>query len=210
MLAGHEAKATRARLKSAADWVDRDEWQASLAALLLQLGLATSTAAAVALLEQLGFPPEDYNGAATVAWLTAAAEGMAEGIVGATLAEVDEALAEPDPVDEDGQSMAPAAVIAAALATARAVRSSEIAESSVTAMSGFGQTEAARGAVGTEGVTKTWLTRSPNPRASHRRMSGQTVGLDDTFSNGARWPGDSSLRDSERARCKCALEITVE
>lgn len=78
----------------------------------------------------------------------------------------------------------------------------------MTSVSGFGSTEAARQTSGRG--RKTWRTRSGNPRSSHRRMDGETVDLDDLFSNGARWPGDSALRDDERAGCKCAVEIEFQ
>lgn len=57
-------------------------------------------------------------------------------------------------------------------------------------------------------VTKTWVTTSSNPRAEHAAMNGETVGLDDEFSNGLRWPGDSASGDpAEVANCRC--EVTV-
>lgn len=206
VLAGYgAAKRGPVRVKAASDYVDREAWQEALAELLLTLGLATSTAAAEDLLEQVGLPPEDYNQDATIAWLTAMAAGVAEGIVGATLADADEALADTGRTDDDGQPMSAEARLAAGLAAASASRVPEIAASQVTAMSGFGQTEAARGAGGES--TKTWRVRSTNPRPAHRRMDGETVPLDDEFSNGARWPGDSSLDDADRAGCKCAVEV---
>jgi hypothetical protein len=38
-------------------------------------------------------------------------------------------------------------------------------------------------------------------------MDGETVNLDEQFSNGAEWPGDSSLDEDERAGCTCDIEI---
>jgi HK97 family phage portal protein len=208
-LAGYGgAKRGPIRVKQAEEYVDREEWQAQLAQLLLQLGLAASTAAAEDLLEQVGLPPEDYNAEATVAWLTAMAGGVADGIVGATLAEMDEALADTDRVDDDGQPVPPVQRLEHALQVAKDVRVPEISSSQVTSMSGFGQTEAVRSAGGE--ATKTWRTTSTNPRPAHRRMDGETVPLDDRFSNGGMWPGDSRLDDAQRAGCKCAVEIAFE
>ncbi|MGW8846612.1 phage portal protein [Streptomyces xiamenensis] len=209
VLAGYgAAKRGPARVKAAGDFINREQWQASLAALLLQLGLATSTAAAHALLRQVGLPPEEYNRDATIAWLTAMAAGVAEGIVGATLAEADEALADTARVDDDGRPVPAEERLSGALADAAARRAPEIAASQVTSMSGFGQTEAARGVGG--GPTKTWRTQSATPRPSHSRMDGETVPLDDRFSNRAMWPGDSRLDDAQRAGCRCAVEISFE
>jgi hypothetical protein len=62
----------------------------------------------------------------------------------------------------------------------------------------------------TGGATKTWVVTSGNPRASHAAMNGETVPLDDTFSNGAKWPGDSSALDvDEIAGCNCDVEINL-
>jgi len=57
-------------------------------------------------------------------------------------------------------------------------------------------------------VTKTWEVTSDNPRASHAEMSGETVDIKDTFSNGLRFPGDASTGDaSEVANCTCVMSI---
>lgn len=59
-------------------------------------------------------------------------------------------------------------------------------------------------------AVKTWITTSPNPRDSHARMNGETVPIDERFSNGARWPGDDSLDVEETACCRCTLEYSWE
>lgn len=57
-------------------------------------------------------------------------------------------------------------------------------------------------------VTKTWVTTSGNPRAEHAAINGETVGLDDEFSNGLRWPGDSASGDpAEVANCRCEVVV---
>ena len=209
MLAAYGArKRGPVRVKQVEQLVDRDQWQESLALLLLQLGLAASADAARQLLAQVGLPPETYDPERTIAWLTAMASGVAEGIVGATLFEADEALADTGRMDEDGRPVPPEERLGQALEAAAARRVVEIASSQVTSVSGFGSTEAARQTSGRG--RKTWRTRSGNPRSSHRRMNGETVDLDRLFSNGARWPGDSALRDDERAGCKCAVEIEFQ
>lgn len=196
------------RVKAAEALIDREAWQASLAQLLFQLGLAASTEAAHLLLAQFGLPPDTYDPDRTIAWLTVMAGGVAEGIVGATLFELDDALADTGRVDEAGQPVGAEQRLDHAMAVAIATRVPEIASSQVTALSGFGSTEAAyqTGA----GATKTWRTRSMSPRPAHRRMDGETVGIDGRFSNGAKWPADSNLDDAERANCKCAVEIEIE
>lgn len=57
---------------------------------------------------------------------------------------------------------------------------------------------------------KTWITRSTNPRPSHARLNGERVPVEKTFSNGARWPGDSDLDDDEKAGCVCDVAFSRE
>lgn len=67
---------------------------------------------------------------------------------------------------------------------------------------GFGGHDAAKAA----GLgTKTWVVTSSNPRSSHAAMNGETVGIDELFSNGAKWPGDPSLDVDETAGCTCEV-----
>jgi len=55
--------------------------------------------------------------------------------------------------------------------------------------------------------TKTWIVTSGNPRASHAAMNGETVAMGETFSNGARWPGDPDLDIDETANCACICDF---
>ena len=84
------------------------------------------------------------------------------------------------------------------------------AASIATSVAGWSAIEAARQcAPAGSTVTKTWVT-GRNPRPSHLSMNGQTVPIDEPFSNGAMWPGDSRvLPASQVANCNCTVEITV-
>jgi len=55
--------------------------------------------------------------------------------------------------------------------------------------------------------TKTWIVTSSNPRASHASLNGETVPMNETFSNGARWPGDPDLDIDETANCACICDF---
>ena len=57
---------------------------------------------------------------------------------------------------------------------------------------------------------KQWVVRSKSPRPSHASMAGEVVPVGASFSNGGRWPGDSTLPTAERARCTCDIEIERE
>ena len=53
-------------------------------------------------------------------------------------------------------------------------------------------------------ITKTWVTGS-NPRISHAMLDGETVGIDEMFSNGCDVPG--SLGDPDGYGCNCSMDI---
>ncbi len=77
---------------------------------------------------------------------------------------------------------------------------------------GIGTSEAARQSReqgSPKRVLKQWVT-GPNARLSHILMDGQTVDIDDAFSNGAYWPGDDTLDPSESCGCNCETRIIVE
>ena len=57
-------------------------------------------------------------------------------------------------------------------------------------------------------VQKRWVT-GDNPRASHAAMNGETVDIDEPFSNGAEWPGDDNLDPDESCGCNCTTEVII-
>lgn len=60
-------------------------------------------------------------------------------------------------------------------------------------------------------TSKTWNAGGgKDPRAEHSGMNGETVDLDTDFSNGLRWPGDSSAGADENANCSCYLTFYRE
>lgn len=69
----------------------------------------------------------------------------------------------------------------------------------------FGETDAAK-ASGLQ--NKTWRTTSSNPRESHAAQNGATVGIDDAFANGQRYPGDWWGGSGEVFGCKCRLDFS--
>lgn len=94
----------------------------------------------------------------------------------------------------------------------RAVRG---ARTFATAVCGFATKEAVRQRyprdTDTVRRTKTWRHHgSKNPRDSHAAMDGETVGLDERFSNGADYPGDLGLPAEETVNCRCTIDVGVE
>ena len=184
--------------KAALDEVwDGPRWDRELGVDLLRVNVLAAGAAATATMEALGAEPDAFDETLVLGWLTANAAGVARGVNAATAAAVGVALVADDPV----------AAVGALFATYVAQRAAAVARAQTSAMSGFGSVEAAKQATGGQ-ATKTWRT-GKNPRKSHQRMDGETVDLDGVFSNGARWPADTSLSEDERAGCNCELIITA-
>lgn len=91
--------------------------------------------------------------------------------------------------------------------TAASSRAERLGISTATAVIGFARTEAARQSSRADGKqrTKTWIVTSSDSR--HPQMDGESVPLDETFSNGLSWPGAMDGDASETAGCQCLVDI---
>lgn len=78
------------------------------------------------------------------------------------------------------------------------------ADASTKDATGFGSQEGARRS---GAVRKMWVHNgSSHPRADHAAMDGETVDMDDTFSNGMRWPHDWGGGDAaDIVGCNCDI-----
>lgn len=78
------------------------------------------------------------------------------------------------------------------------------ADASTKDATGFGSQEGARRS---GAVRKMWVHNgSSHPRAEHAAMNGETVDMDDTFSNGMRWPHDWGGGDADDiVGCNCDI-----
>jgi SPP1 gp7 family putative phage head morphogenesis protein len=77
-----------------------------------------------------------------------------------------------------------------------------VARTEVSAAAGFGQREAAK----QSGVVeeKMWISsRDDRVRDSHNKIDGETMPLDEPYSNGLMYPGDPSGDPSESIQCRC-------
>jgi HK97 family phage portal protein len=176
---------------------NRLRWDRELADDLLSVSSGVALAAAHKVLEDVGMDPELVSVDGMLAWLKAHAQGVATGINDTTEASLRAALAEDDPRSS----------VEHVFEVALGMRVASAAATEVTAMSGFGGREGARGA----GLThKTWRTTSKNPRPTHARLNGVTIPVESLFANGARWPGDSLLIDDEKAGCSCEVSFHRE
>lgn len=78
------------------------------------------------------------------------------------------------------------------------------ADASTKDATGFGSQEGARRS---GAIRKMWVhNSSSHPRADHAAMDGETVDMDDTFSNGMRWPHDWGGGDADDiVGCNCDI-----
>lgn len=204
VLSAMGAKSGR-KADGAPEWWDSARWDRELADDLMGAILANATAAAKRALEQLGIDPSEYDEPRTRNYLRAWAESRARGINAATLAQLEAALA--GDLSDAAEGSTPAGVFDKAETSRAAMQATTLA----TQVASWGTIEAARQCA-PDGAVKTWRTNpSRSPRSSHARLAGETVPIDEPFSNGAYWPGDSiHLPVSEVANCHCEAEVTVK
>lgn len=180
------------------DWWDGERWDKELADDLHALAVTVAEALGKAEAEALGYEADDYDADATVNFLRAASERYARNINLTTKAQLDEAVS-----DDDGD---PAHVFDVAQESRADGASAGIG----TFLAGFATVEAARQIARSHDVqpTKTWVT-GVNPRPAHAAMDGETVPLDEDFSNGLPWPGAAEGSAEDNANCNCSLQINV-
>jgi hypothetical protein len=172
--------------------VNRPRWDDDLTGRLYAVGLAATIAAGKAASDE--FDPARVEG-----YQYARAKGIAADINDSLEAEALEALTAEDPRSavED---------LFKAWLTVNAARQ---ALTMVTAAFGWGATEAGRQAAQSgRPTTKTWVTGS-RPRETHAAMNGETVDIDELFSNGMDWPGDIAGGVDEVAGCNCSVTIEI-
>lgn len=189
------AKSSGVSLKEGS-WWDEDRWNKSLQALISQSGLGISELAAVSALKDAGLSGGDYDPDRTLEYISVISLSDAEFINRATKNRLDRSLS-------SDSSMTPESVID----WNKGSRAKSIAAGLVTSFSSFGTVESAR-QVGGPKATKTWIHNSgKDARPEHVRMGGETVGIDENFSNGARWTGDDPSGADGNAFCACSTQV---
>jgi HK97 family phage portal protein len=183
----------------AASWWDSKRWDTELTGVLYALSATLTPAIAADALRDAGLDPDAYNVDQTLAYLAALSKAQAGRINDTTYAELSSAVSGSDD---------PTGAARDVFAKATDSRAAQLATTTATAYAGFATTEAAKQAAGSQ-ATKTWVVTSGNPRSSHASMDGETVGIDEKFSNGADWPGDvGALGPDETAGCMCDVVIS--
>ncbi len=199
---GRQERSVRSALGAKdADWWDGDRWNRELSGALLALSSSITVDVARKQLERLGVDPDEYDVDRTMAWMRTVADANAKSINAATESAIIDALE-----SEDGPE-----AVGRVFEVAKSARAQQGGQTLATSLAGFASVEAAKQVRGTREATKTWIVTSSNPRQSHAAMAGETVPIDSVFSNGAKWPGDSSALDvDEVAGCSCDVQINFE
>lgn len=192
-----QAQATLSRLgakasKAVEDIFDIERWNGQLNVLMVSLGFETAKDFAQALAERLG---SDFDPSMIEAYINENGRIAAESVNDTTKDDLARALEDDDPKE----------AVKNVFSVLTTTRLAEIALSRATATGNFGRKEAAvQAGVG----TKTWTVT--NPQSRHPQMDGETVGMDETFSNGLMWPGDASGSSDETAGCQCLVDFGTE
>ena len=178
----------------AANWWDQGRWDRELAEELRTLGVDTTVDVAAKTLASLDFDPDTYDVGRTEQFIKALAERIAGQVNATTKAQLDAARVDGDP--------------AHVFEVASTSRAEQMATTVVTLLAGFAATESVKQAAGDRAM-KIWVT-GPRPRPEHAALDGQTVPVDQPFSNGAMWPGDGVLDVDQTAGCNCTVDLLLE
>ena len=167
--------------------IDPADWDEPLTDVLHGQAMVTSSLVGRAAAATLGLDAEAYDVERTVEFLRALSERVAGNVNRTTAQQYDE---NPDAAFGDGLD----------------ARADGVGLSVAGQVAGFATVEAARRAQDAGRTPrKTWIT-GPNARPEHQAMNGERVPIDEPFSNGMGWPGDSSDVD-QVAGCNCTVSV---
>lgn len=196
---GEQADEVLAAMHDGNPKLDRDEWDIRLADALdgLSRGLTDEVAAEVA--AKLGGV---YVAAWTRHYLSDAAMRQAIDLNITTQNAIDEAVGSAKDSDED-----PIERVRDKFDLMQSSRAVLVAAGIVNRVGNFARHE---GAYQAGARTKTWRDNSQDPRAKHQRMDGETVPIDQRFSNRAMYPHDPSAGADDNANCRCTVDYSTE
>ena len=182
-----------------ASWWDADRWNDELAEDIEPLVNDIADAHGKEVAGKLGF---DYDGKRTRKYLEALSKGRAQAINEATYKKLKESL------EDDDEDNTPSRVFGNrqnkdALAFGRML--------ALTA-AGWAATHEAPKQAEDAGIRRTvekmWIT-GDNPRPEHAMMNGETVPINELFSNGCEWPGDEGGDPDTTCGCNCSTEVII-
>ena len=182
-----------------ASWWDADRWNDELAEDIEPLIDEIADVHGKEVAKALGF---EYDGKRTRKYLEALAKGRATAINDATYRKLMRAL------EDDDEDNTPSHVFdnrqnKDALTFGRML--------ALTA-AGWAATHEAPKQAEDAGIRKTvekmWIT-GDNPRPEHAMMNGETVPINEPFSNGCEWPGDEGGDPDTTCGCNCSTDVII-
>lgn len=183
----------------AAEWWDQHRWDMELADDIEPLIDEVADAHGRQIAKAIGF---EYGTEQTRKYLRAMAEGRAAAINEKTYEELQRALASEDEEDT------PAHVFD----LREGERSALLGHALALTAAGWAATHEAPQQAEQQGIQrvieKMWQT-GENARPTHAAMNGETVPIDQPFSNGAFWPGDDNLGPDESCGCNCGVVVII-
>ena len=183
-----------------AEWWDEERWNDELTEDILPLINVIADAHGKETAEAIGAA---YNTDQTRAYLKTLAAGRAEAINIATYKKLQAAIE-----DDEDEDDTPAHVFE----VRENKDSTTFGRSIAIGVAGWAATHEAPAQAEQQGIHKTvekmWITGT-NPRLAHQLMDGQTVPVDEPFSNGCFWPGDENGDPDETCGCNCSTEVII-
>ena len=183
-----------------AEWWDEDRWDDELTEDIEPVIDSVADAHGKEVAKAIG---SEYRTEQTRKYLRTLAEGRAKAINESTYQKLQDAID-----DDEDEENTPAHVFE--------VRESKDAEtfgrSLAIGVAGWAATHEAPAQAEQQGIHKTvekrWITGT-NPRPEHAAMNGETVPIDEVFSNGCEWPGDENGDVDTTAGCNCSTEVII-
>lgn len=182
-----------------AKWWNENRWNEELTEDILPLVNRIADAHGKETADAIGF---EYSPAQTRAWLQEMAKARAAAINKATKKKLDEAI------EDDDEEQTPAHVF-----EVRENRDSvTFGRSLAIGVAGWAACHEAPHQAEQQGIHKTvekrWIT-GDNPRPEHALMNGETVPINEAFSNGCEWPGDENGDPDTTCGCNCSTEVII-
>jgi HK97 family phage portal protein len=191
-----QAKSLSAKIGAGGEWWNEDRWNAELTEDMLPVIDEISAVHGQRTAKKLG---TEFNTEITQNYLKALTEGRSKAINVKTKRDLDEALESEDPEEEIKHTFEKREGNDADLL------GENIAKTVALWAVGEACNQAKEQGQNAE-VLKVWRT-GDNPREDHAVMDGETVPIDEPFSNGADWPGDDVLGPDGTCGCNCSVEI---
>lgn len=193
-----QAKSILPKIGAGGKWWNEERWNDELTEDLLPATKAISDAHGKDTAKKL---KTEYDAERTKNYIKTLTEGRAKAINVATKRKIDEALKEDDPDEAlnhvfEKREQSDASVLGKSIALTLTCWA--LGEASRQAKEQGSKAE----------VYKQWVT-GENPREDHARMDGETVKIDETFSNGADWPGDDVLGPEGTCGCNCSTKVII-